>query len=811
MADDAPGAPGLPPTWSPGPKDLATTSLGAGRVWVTIGQGILHEVYWPTAGEPQTRDLGFIVAGPGWWDEAKVVPGYQVSTPAPDVPLPTIVRATGRWRLTLEVIPMWDLDAVLVRYHLDGAGAVLHPLLAPHLELHDPVAPNNGQPVGYDGLAWLGSGGELLARRAGRSLCLLADPAFILRSAGHVGVSDGWQDFHANGAMTWSYPSAGPGNVALMGRLPGGDGLLALAFAEEPDAAATVARQALALGAGAARTAFTAGWQAWAQSVRLPAPMPANPPGLADALRRSAAVIRVHEDRRFPGALVAGLSIPWGQARSDISGYHLVWPRDAVEAALAQIALGQVEDAARLLAFLVSTQQADGHWQQNLFPDGTPFWTGVQLDETALPVLLAANLAEAGHPLPPGTAGMVRRAIQFLVRKGPLTDQDRWEENPGGSPFTLGVIVCALVAAGDLLPDLTADESAYLHDLADSWNERIEEWTFAVGAELTEEQRLLCERYGVPGYYVRIGPPPAAGDPDGTAAGPRGFVDLKNQQQGVRVGAALVVGLEFLYLVRLGLRQPDDQRVLDSVRVADGELAADVGTGTAYHRYDRDGYGETADGGPFVFHGIGRPWPLLAGERGHYEVLAGRDPVAQLAAMTAMTGPGGLLPEQVWDAADVPAAGLFRGHPTGSAMPLVWAHSELARLVVAWTRGRPVEQLESVRRRYPDRRPVPARRWQWRCQVPVRALPKGRDLVVEATEPFTLHWGHDGWQDPSDVDAAPVPFGLYAVTLPAAQIGGYRMVELTRRFASGWEQQYGQWHEVRLTDAPLARLPAVRR
>ncbi len=726
------------------------------------------------------------------------------------MPLPTIVHATDRWALTLEVIPAWDLDAVLVRYHLEGAGA-LHPLLAPHLELHDPDDPAAQGSVGGDGIAWLGTDGELLARRAARCLCLLADPGFTRRSAGYVGASDGWQDFHANGAMTWTFAAAGPGNVALMGRLPAGDGVLALAFAEEPAGAATVARQALALGADAARAAFVAGWEAWAGTVRLPAPMPAKPPGLADAVRRSAAVMRVHEDRTYPGALVASLSIPWGMVRHDVSGYHLVWPRDAVETAMAQVALDQVGDATRLLTFLISTQQADGHWQQNLFPDGTAFWKGIQLDETALPILLAAKLAEAGHPLPPGTAQMVRRATEFLVRQGPLTDQDRWEEAPGGSPFTLGVIVCALVAAGDLLADLTAAESAYLRDVADNWNERIEEWTFAVGSELKEEQRQLCERYGVPGCYVRIGPPPAGSDPDGLAAGPRGFVQLANQPNGGRIGAALVVGLEFLYLVRLGLRAPDDQRVLDSVRVADGELAVDVGPGTAYLRYDHDGYGETADGGPYAGAGIGRPWPLLAGERGHYEVLAGRDPVAHLTAMTALVGPGGLLPEQVWDAADVPGAGLFRGRPTGSAMPLVWAHSELAKLVVTWAERRPVEQLEAVRVRYPDGRPTPAERWYWRSRVPVTTLPGGHDLVVEGTEPFTLHWGHDGWQDPTDVDAEARPFGLFAVTLAAATIRPHRTLQFTRRFAGGWEQRPSEWHEVRLVDGPVGRLPTLKR
>ena len=157
-------------------------------------------------------------------------------------------------------------------------------------------------------------------------------------------------------------------------------------------------------------------------------------------------------DRTYPGAIVASLSVPWGNASDSLGGYHLVWARDAVNCGLAMLAIGQVEDARHMLAYLVAMQHPDGHWAQNFYPDGRDFWKGIQLDEVGYPVILAAKLAEGRYLDPDCDSSlmiqrMVRRAVGFIARQGPATDQDRWEENAGLSPFTLAVSVAALVAA----------------------------------------------------------------------------------------------------------------------------------------------------------------------------------------------------------------------------------------------------------------------------------------------------------------------------------------------------------------------------
>jgi glucoamylase len=485
----------------------------------------------------------------------------------------------------------------------------------------------------------------------------------------------------------------------------------------------------------------------------------------------SAAMVQVHEDQTYPGAIVASLSVPWGNTSDSSGGYHLVWTRDAVEASLALVAIGQCDFARRTLAYLVAIQREDGSWSQNCFPDGRAYWTGVQLDEVAFPVLLAAKLEE-DHELDAlrGVNDMVRNAVSYLVANGPASPQDRWEENSGVSPFTLAIVIAALVAA---TPFMSEDEARYACALADDWNDRLEAWTYSAHGP-------LAAQFGVAGHYVRIGPSPRR-------CGLRGRIAVRNRS-GLTLDATRLVGMEYLYLVRLGLRRADDPRITDSLRVSDGVLAVSTPSGVAFHRYNEDGYGEHEDGRAFDGSGIGRAWPLLTGERGHYEVAAGRDPLPYLEAMLRMTGPGGLLPEQVWDAPAIPELGLQPGKPTGSAMPLVWAHAEFLKLAVARERGSAIERLRSVAGRYLGGEPR-AIAWHWRSALPFTALPPQRGLVIEADAPFALHCGFDGWAEVRDVASTPLPFGRHAVRFEVDTLSAHASLDFTLRFAADhrWE------------------------
>jgi glucoamylase len=738
MTDQAPGKPGIDPTWCSSAKDMVSTALGSSRLWATFGYGIVNEVYWPSTGQPQIRDLGFIIAGPNGWTEVKRARHYTVTTPRGAVPLPQFVHEGAGYRLELECLTHPLRDTLLIRYRLDGEALRLYVLLSPHLDGDR-----------HSNTAWAAA--DLSAQNGGIALCLRADAGFSRTSAGYVGFSDGWQDFSKNGAMTWTYPMAGGGNVALLGELQANSGTLALSFAASLDGARTLARSSLADDYDETRRIFTDQWESWGKTLDIPY----SSAELKHAAELSAAVLKMHEDRTYAGALVASLSVPWGSSHDDLGGYHLVWTRDAVEAAFALIAIGQVVDASRILAYLIGTQSEDGSWLQNYFPDGRGYWTGSQLDEVALPVLLMAKLRAVGRlTTARPVEAMVESAIGFIVRNGPKSDQDRWEENAGASPFTLTVVICALVAAADLLG---AAERAYVLGLADCWNERIEGWTYASGGPLAVE-------HGVAGYYVRLAPRAAEG-------GLRGMVDVRNVAQG-SIAASELVGLEFLYLVRAGLRAPHDPRILDTLKLVETVLRRETPSGPSYYRYNGDGYGEHADGAPFDGTGIGRLWPLLTGERGHYAVVAGEDAKPYLGAMARMSGPGGLIPEQIWDTDPIPAAGLQPGRPSGSAMPLVWAHAEFIKLLAAQANGRPVELLDVVESRYGAKIPT-AVRWHWRETSPFIAMPAGRALLIECATPFSLRIGFDGAPPTLEFPSSATAFGLHGFELSAAALDGH--------------------------------------
>ena len=772
----APGGPGLHPTWTSSAKDMVTTALGTSRIWVTLGYGILNEVYWPATGTPQIRDLGFIVAGPSGWSEVKRVNRYRISVPKPYVPLPQIIHEGEGYRLVLEVAPDPLRDVVLISFRLTGKDVKLYTLLAPHL--------------GNDGEHNNARAARVLtAWRAENALCLVSDTGFSRSSAGYVGTSDGWQDFSQNGRMTWTYSEAADGNVALLGELEENTGTLALSFAETVEGATTLACSSLSTGYSAIRRHFIEGWQRWGKTLRIPD----APHDVKREAYLSAVVLKVHQDRTYPGAIVASLSVPWGNSNDSSGGYHLVWTRDCVEAGLALLAVGQVEDARCMLSYLISIQLPDGHWSQNGFPDGRPFWTGIQLDQVGFPVILAAKLAEqnalAGLG---GVEAMVRLAAGYLVHHGPISPQDRWEENAGLSPFTLAVEIAALIAAAEFLD---GEERDYLLSLADYWNERVEDWTFV-------RHGPLAKPFEANGYYVRIGP-------DAAQCGLRGHLDLRNRSGDANLPAAEILGMEYLYLVRLGLRDAGDPRILGTFQIADALLKVETPYGIAYRRYNGDGYGEQADGSPFDGNGIGRAWPLLTGERGHFEVQRGRDPLPYLEMMTRMTGPSGLIPEQVWDGPPVPSRGLESGKPTGGAMPLVWAHAEFLKLLCAREQKRPVELLRSVEEHC---RRATCGAWHWRLDTPFTALPPDRDLLLEMSAPFKLHFGFDEWQAVQDRASEPIQFGMHAVRLTKSELVGRQSLDFTCYFleAAQWE---GRNHHLRLTARkecePLEELRAM--
>ena len=792
----APGWPGIEPRWTSSAKDGVGTALNrSSRVWFTLSHGILNEVYYPRVDRACTRDLGLIVTDGGtFFAEEKRHSTCAVAQLADGVPAYRLTNTGvgGRFRIDKEIVADPVRDTVLQRVRFTPMQGVLqdyhlYALLAPHL---------NNQ--GADNTAWVGEykGVPMLfASRGDTALALACSPDWLLGSAGFVGVSDGWQQLSRDGILTQTYERAEHGNVALTGEVnlaaAGGTFTLALAFGSTAAEAGQRARASLQDGYDVAEALFASEWTRWHQ-VLGEMVEPASSDGRRDLYRVSTAVMRTHEAKRFPGGLIASLSIPWGQSKGDedLGGYHLVWPRDLVEVAGGLLAAGAAEDADRVLHYLESTQEADGHWPQNMWLDGDPYWTGVQMDETAFPILLV-DLARRTGALEPGDLArlwrMVRKAASFLVSAGPVTPQDRWEEDPGYSPFTLAVEIAALLAAADLA-DLNGEPltAEYLRETADAWNDGIERWTYVTDTG-------LARQHGVDGYYVRIAPPDEA-----EAESPAdGFVPIKNRPPGeTGAPASQLVSPDALALVRFGLRAADDPRILNTVKIIDAVLLVETPRGRSWHRYNGDGYGEHDDGSPFDGTGVGRAWPLLTGERAHYELAAGRmdNAVELLHTMEAFASDGGMLPEQVWDAAQLPDRELAPGRPTGAAMPLVWAHAEYVKLRRSLQDGRVFDSPPQPFKRYV----VEKRRAQfalWATHQKVRKISAGQSLRLACPSKALVHWSLDNWMTSHDAETRETGLGPWVADLAVADAAPGTLISFTfEHFAN--EQWDGRTYQV---------------
>jgi glucoamylase len=794
----APGWPGIAARWTSSAKTGVGTALNlTSRVWFTLSHGIFDEIYYPRVDQACTRDMGLIVcSGENFFSEEKRNTAQQVKMLAPGVPAFKLTNTSldGRYRVEKEILADPSRDVVLQNTRFTA----LQGKMADY-RVYVELAPHLGN-EGANNTAWVGDykGVPMLfAERQGTALALACSAPWLNRSAGFVGVSDGWQDLNYHKQITQTYERAENGNVALTGevdlRQSGGNFLLALGFGANYYEAGQRALASLMDGFESARSVYIREWQDWLKTL-LPLGSQGKVQATRDLYRVSAAVMRTHESKRFPGALIASLSIPWGFSKGDddLGGYHLAWPRDLVESAGGLLAAGAFEDAHRVLHYLHVTQEADGHWPQNMWLDGSPYWGGIQMDETAFPILLV-DLAKREKALEGDDLmrlwPMVRKAAGFLVKNGPVTPQDRWEEDPGYSPFTLAAEIAALLAAADLA-DLNGEAQAatYLRETADTWNASIEHWIYATGTD-------LARKLGVEGYYMRI----AAPDTAETANMAKGYVPIKNRPPGMSLEpAAEIISPDALALVRFGLRAPDDPHVVNTVKVIDALLKTDLPYGPGWHRYNDDGYGEHPNGDPFDGTGVGRVWPLLAGERAHYELAAGHldEATRLLHVLEASTGVGKLLPEQVWDSDDIPEKELFFGKPSGSAMPLVWAHAEYVKLLHSLQDGRVFDMPLQTVERYIKAK-TGSNRVSWRFNNKCLNIPAGKTLRLELLAMATVHWSADDWQSVNDTPTQATGLDVFILDLPVEKLAAGTTLVFTFHWSDSdsWE---GTNYEVRI-------------
>jgi glucoamylase len=784
------GWPGVEPRWTSARKDCVGMAYSASsRIWYTISHGILNEIYFPTIDRPQTRDMEFLLTdGETFVHEEKrdLERSFEYIESCSLAVRLTNSDPQGRYKIIKEVIADPHHPVVLMRVRLEGDEHLLsrmkaYALLAPHLDVGG--ADNSGSVLDLSGKL------ALLASKNGLSLVMAASCGFSRASCGFVGRSDGWQDLMDNFRMDWQFGNAFHGNIALTGEVDISrhrDFVVAIALGQGHHSALTTALSAVTTPFEQSLKRFNEQWHRATSPVAL---MNAAKDA-GRLLQVSQNVILSHEDKYYSGAFIASASIPWGQHKGDedVGGYHLVWTRDMVQSAGALLACGRTDTARRALVYLACTQKADGSFAQNFWIDGTPYWKGLQLDEVAFPMLLSWRLWKAHGLGDFDVFPFVERAAAFLVRHAPVTQQERWEEAAGYSPSTLAVVISSLICAAEIARANGAAELAvFLEEFADWLESHLEDWT------VTNQGTLLP---GVPRHYMRIRPP-QCGDPYASENCAEETVRINNRGPGERFEfeARNVVDGGFLELVRYGVRRADDPIVVDTVKVIDHVLKVETPMGPCWRRYNHDGYGQRHDGGPFLGWGQGRAWPLLTGERAHYELAAGHDVAPFIRAIEAFSSRGGMLPEQIWDAPDMPEMGLRLGKPTGAAMPLVWAHAEYVKLLRSVTDGKVFDQLSVVAERY-GRGKRPSRIEIFRFNRQVQAIPAGSRLRIVADEHFYLVWTVDDWKTVRTMDSKHLGCGLHYADVDT-EPGKTGKVIFTMRWvlANRWE---GRNLEVRL-------------
>ncbi len=661
-------------TYQSGLKDGFGTARDTGsRVWFTLTRGAVSEVYAPTIASPILRGISFAVVGraesggPPYVDfeqedmthrvtliDTRAL-GYQV----------TSSHAEHGYTLTKRIFTDPLSQSLLLQVFFEApAGNTASERTAPRLYvLVDPMIGGKGDDDRGSVIGSAFAGAETTA------FLVAADPPLLDATVGLQGIDDGVAQLRTHHALLSPRLEAGPGNIAFAGRVPleRGSGTFTIyaGFGHNLDEARMAIAASRSRGVDQVERDFVSGWRGWCQTIT-------PPPETTDTLYwASVLILAACEDKENPGAFIASPTMPWGDIggpwgdrRGDTSDqyYFKVWSRDLYHTTTALLAAGDPAPALRALAFLDDRLQSpDGSFPQTADVTGRMVWPTVQMDQVAVPILLAHRLLSLGLITAESRwLSLVKPAADYLADHGPSTRNERWENVGGYSPATIAAEIAGLYAAFDIARRAGDMTSAFrYHQIARTWDRSIENWTFTVKPS----------RFDGGGHFVKIN---LTGTPNET--------DFNRDD----------LDVSFLELVRLGVRRADDPLVLRTLVICDRRLRRELPTGAGWLRYNDDGYGE---------NGQGRIWPLLSGERGHYEIAAGRSAAPHIQFLRRSAN-GVILPEQVWDVG--PSAGL----PTGSAAPLAWAHAEYLKLVLSEAAGRVVDLPELLRERLAPSTPL---------------------------------------------------------------------------------------------------------
>ncbi|HET6975921.1 MAG TPA: glycoside hydrolase family 15 protein [Pyrinomonadaceae bacterium] len=637
--------------WATAAKNgFGTSTTLSSKVWFTLADGVMTEVFYPTLDLPNVQTLQLYVDNDGRTEtEIKdTIHRLEIPTPVALTFRQVNTAKNGAYTITKTYITDPRNNTVLIDIDFNSRGnlnAYIH---------YDPSLNNSGW---HDVSGFVR--GALLATDKNVSSALMSNCEIT--------------------ALTSGTNSKPPANLVQIVKFDQKRCTVALAFGETTTQAVNAGRASLARGFEATRRDYEAGWERYVATL----------PRIAKHQRQfnmAAMVLRGLEDKTYRGAVIASPSTPWGGGPNanepTTTGYHAVWARDLYHVATALDAMGDRAGANRLLDYLLNVQQeANGVFPQNSWVHGSPIGRALQLDQMAWPIILAYHLQRYDRK---SWLDHIKPAADVILKHGPRTNQDRWEEKSGYSPATIAAQIAGLVCAADIATynGERALAREYL-ETADNWTRNVEKWT-------------VIKEKNATGHYIRI---TENDDPNDGAK-------MEINSSSLVVDERKIVDAGFLELVRLGIKSPRDPLIVESLKLIDQLIKVKTPVGDAWYRYNHDAYGETPDGGDYdARNGVGRLWTLLTGERGEYELATGNVAEARklLDTMAGFANDGLMIPEQVWDRKESPTPSLRFGAGTGSATPLAWSMAQFIRLAMSIERGRNIERPRIVWERYGSR------------------------------------------------------------------------------------------------------------
>ena len=794
----APNGPGNGSTWSPSNKTFLgraeSPASTSDDVWFTGANGILTEMFYPTVDTPDYTDLQFIVGdSANTWDQTeKTDATHTVSLVNNNALAWTVTNkgTNGDWEIQKTIYTDPNSPVVIQQVTFTALQGTLGDYLL--YVLANPAQYGNGnndtgQTVDYNGQNMLVTTGEdtggnasnASALAVGNGLGWLTQNSTLMLSSGFVGVNDGWTDLLGGTTpdytMNYAYDLAQNGNIANMGEFDLSPVATQTSVTFDvvvgfgPDASTAEANAAneltnLADNPGVTENAYINQWTNYESGLNTYG-------GIGGEQYTMATMALKAAQDPSTGAIVAGIGTPWGDTNGPNDfGYHMVWARDLYNSASAMMLDGDMADADAALWFLFNDQQqSDGHFPQNSYVNGVPGWTGIEVDETAYPIILAWKLRNYDSSTINSTTYQdhILPAAMYLVENGPYTPLERWEENAGYSPSTMASEVAALYLASQIASlDGDTTHATLFQNTADYWAALIPDWTYTTNGPFGNGQ-----------YFTRITP----------GANPNNGASVTIANGGGTYNENAIVDNGYLQLAILGIKSATSPYITSSLAVtanpnageSAGSLEETFPNGSiSFFRYNHDGYGSTSTGANFDGSGgIGGLWPLLTAEYAQDQFLLKNSVSSYLTDMQEMANGSYMIPEQVWQ--NDPPTGYTAGTPANSMNPLDWSMAQYISLVAAQSNynagntdlpGMPM----TVYNHYVANAYQPHSGYT--VDLNSNNLVQGDALTIyynpvndssslQNSNPIYLHWGYNNWTNPVNKQMVKRSDGFWETTI----------------------------------------------